>query len=63
MAIKLRKVQFALTLTSFSSYFLGNPDVLLLLKLTLDRACSSLFIFLIKNLKRIYTAFPRKCAF
>lgn len=63
VTIKLRKVQFALTLGSVSLHFFGNPSVLLLLMLSLDRACSSLFIFVIKKPKRIYTAFSRKCAF
>lgn len=61
--IKLRKVQFALTLSSVSLYFLGNPCVFLLLMFTLDRASSSFFIFGIKNTKGIYTDYPRKCAF
>lgn len=63
VAIKLRKVQFALTLSSVSLYFLGNPGVFLLLMFTLDRASSSFFIFGIKTPKGIYTDYPRKCAF
>lgn len=57
MAIKLRKGQFALTLSAVSLYFLGTSGVLLLLMLTLEKACISLFIF---NPKKIYATFCKK---